>query len=165
MSRARSRTAIEALRKGDAARCEELMRSLPEWFGIEESIVGYRRDVEELESLVVRVDDELAGFVTVKRHGDFAAEIVVMAVAKAHHRRGLGRRLVRRVESELARDGVEYLQVKTLGPSRPNGDYATTREFYGALGFRPLEETTAFWGAVNPCLVLVKRLEAEARDR
>ena len=67
------------------------MRSLPEWFGIEESIVGYRRDVEELESLVVRVDDELAGFVTVKRHGDFAAEIVVMAVAKAHHRRGLGR--------------------------------------------------------------------------
>jgi len=53
--------------------------------------------------------------------------------------------------------GVEYLQVKTLGPSRPDDNYAATRAFYESVGFRPLEETS-LWGDVNPCLFMVKKL-------
>ena len=49
------------------------------------------------------------------------------------------------------------MQVKTLGPSKPDRRYAGTRRFYEALGFRPLEET-ALWGPENPCLIMVKRL-------
>ena len=56
-----------------------------------------------------------------------------------------------------ARD-VEYLQVKTLGPSDPSEHYAATRHFYSARGFRPLEELTAIWGEANPCLIMIKHL-------
>jgi len=33
-----------------------------------------------------------------------------------------------------------------------------TRSFYAAMGFLPLEETTAFWGEDQPCLAMVKVL-------
>jgi ribosomal protein S18 acetylase RimI-like enzyme len=49
------------------------------------------------------------------------------------------------------------MQVKTLGPSRPDEHYAKTRAFYEALGFRPLEEFKQIWDENNPCLVMVKR--------
>ena len=48
--------------------------------------------------------------------------------------------------------------LKTLGPSNPDEGYRKTREFYSALGFLPLEETTAFWGPEQPTLVMVKVL-------
>jgi hypothetical protein len=47
--------------------------------------------------------------------------------------------------------------VKALGPSHPSIN-ARTRSFYEALGFIALEETTAFWGEANPCLIMVKVL-------
>jgi hypothetical protein len=53
---------------------------------------------------------------------------------------------------------VEYLQVKTLGPSYRSPDYARTRRFYESRGFRPLEEIKGFWNEENPCLIMVKHL-------
>ena len=53
---------------------------------------------------------------------------------------------------------VEYLQVKTLGPSHPDENYASTRAFYLAMGFRPLEEFKHIWDEHNPCLIMVKKL-------
>ena len=53
--------------------------------------------------------------------------------------------------------GIEYLQVKTLGPSRPDAGYERTRGFYEARGFVALEELHDLWDA-NPCLLLVKSL-------
>ena len=53
--------------------------------------------------------------------------------------------------------GVEYLQVKTLGPSDPDEGYARTRAFYEARGFVALEEIHGLWEH-NPCLLMVKRL-------
>lgn len=81
-----------------------------------------------------------------------------MAVDRGRHRTGIGRRLVVRAGAKLRREGVALLQVKTRGPSAPDPDYEKTRAFYDALGFLPLEETTAFWGEADPCLVVVKPL-------
>jgi len=53
-------------------------------------------------------------------------------------------------ETDLIGDGVEFLQVKTLGPSYADAGYAKTRRFYTAMGFRPLEEITGLWPE-NPC--------------
>src|SRR5665647_302175 len=75
----------------------------------------------------------------------------------AHHRAGIGRRLVAAAEAELAADGVWLLQVKTLGPSDPDPSYRGTRGFYAAMGFAPLEELPDLWPG-NPCLILVKTL-------
>ena len=96
---------------------------------------------------------------TVLRHQPVAAELYVLAVRPEWHRHGVGRALLAAVEAWLRAQGVEYLQVKTLGPSHPDEAYALTRAFYEAQGFRALEELTQLWGESNPCLIMVKRIQ------
>jgi GNAT superfamily N-acetyltransferase len=112
------------------------------------------RDVAELPTFAVGGD----GFLSLKLHTEAAAEVYVMGVRPETHRRGLGTALLEAAEAFLRERRVEYLQVKTLGPSHPSEHYAATRSFYEARGFRPLEELPAIWGEENPCLILVKRL-------
>lgn len=81
-----------------------------------------------------------------------------MAVAKNAHGMGVGTALTRWVERVLWYDGIEYLQVKTQGPSRPCPEYARTLHFYEKMGFARLEELHGLWAGI-PCLILVKRLE------
>lgn len=71
---------------------------------------------------------------------------------------------MKHIEGSLSTRGVEYLQVKTMGPSRPNPEYDRTRGFYRRVGFRPLEEND-LWGPRNPCLIMVKHLGCPDRDR
>lgn len=99
----------------------------------------------------------MAGFMALKPHMDACAEICVMAVRMECHRLGLGRVLVSRAEEWAIGHAMAYLSVKTLGPSRPDAHYAGTREFYEAMGFLPIEETS-LWGEGNPCLIMVKHL-------
>ena len=133
--------------------CERVLRDLPDWFGIEEATAAYVRDVAGLETFAIGAD----AFLSLKEHGPRAAEVYVMGVRRARHREGLGTALLAAAEEQLRARGVEYLQVKTLGPSHADPGYPTTRCFYQARGFVPLEELHGLWGD-NPCLILVKRL-------
>lgn len=133
--------------------CELVLRDLPEWFGIEEATAAYIRDVAELPTF--RIGDD--ALLSLKLHTPQAAEVYVMGVRRARHRQGLGRTLLHAAEAYLSACFVEYLQVKTLGPSDPDAGYAKTRSFYLAQGFAPLEEIHGLWEH-NPCLLLVKRL-------
>ena len=153
---------IRSLEAGEAATCEHLMRALPQWFGIEEAIVEYRDSLEELETIVATRQGEVIGFLTLRRHNPRSAEIHVMAVRETSHRRGVGRALVTHAENLVRERGVEYLQVKTLGPSRESDEYSRTRSFYEAMGFVPLEEN-ALWGDVNPCLIMVKHVQCSRK--
>ncbi len=148
---------IRPLAGEEATDCEAIMRSLPDWFGIEESIVQYSQDIKAMDSYVVEVNRKVVGFITIQQHNPYTAEIHVMAVRKDFHRKGIGRNLVNHVEQSLNSLGVEYLEVKTLGPSRPSAHYAQTRAFYETAGFRPIEETN-LWGEENPCLIMIKHL-------
>ncbi len=142
----------------EAASCEKILRSLPEWFGIEEAIIQYRNDVELMDSYLAVIDDNLAGFITLNYHNEFSAEIQVMAVKKHFHRNGVGKDMVQFVEEEALKKQIKFLQVKTLGPSHPDLNYKNTRKFYLAQGFLPLEEN-CLWGKTNPCLIMIKKLE------
>ena len=133
--------------------CERILRDLPEWFGIEEATAAYVRDVTGLPTFGIG-DDAL---LSLTLHTPRSAEVHVMAVRRARHRQGLGTALLAAAEDYLRALGVEYLQVKTLGPSHPDEGYARTRAFYESQGFVPLEEIHGLWGD-NPCLLLVKRL-------
>lgn len=133
--------------------CEDVLRDLPEWFGIEEATAAYIRDVAELPTFGIGDD----AFLSLKLHAPRAAEVYVMGVRRAKHGQGLGSTLLRAAEEYLSARDVEYLQVKTLGPSDPDAGYANTRSFYLARGFVPLEEIHGLWEH-NPCLVMVKRL-------
>jgi hypothetical protein len=64
---------------GRAAICREVLESLPEWFGIPASIERYVAAADELPMLACFAADEVVGFVSVKTHTAFAAEVYVMA--------------------------------------------------------------------------------------
>ncbi len=155
-----SPTALELREReqADLAECEAILRSLPDWFGIEESIQDYVADLQRMQTTVAVTGGAIVGFLTVNRRFKESAEIQVMGVQPGSHHLGIGRRLVERVEAQLREDGCEYLQVKTLSPGRPDVNYAKTRMFYEALDFRPLEEMKTLWSPGNPCLIYIKRL-------
>jgi ribosomal protein S18 acetylase RimI-like enzyme len=137
---------------------ERLLRDLPEWFGIESSIQRYVEESRSLPTTAAVDDGDVVGVCVIRHHTPVAAEIEVLAVDRAMHRRGVGRRLLQHVEDELRPLDIVLLQVKTFGPSGVSDDYARTRAFYAALGFLPLEERTDIWGPDNPCLISVKTL-------
>jgi coenzyme F420-0:L-glutamate ligase / coenzyme F420-1:gamma-L-glutamate ligase len=133
---------------------EVVLRDLPDWFGIEESTRRYIEDAAALPTLAVEPD---LGFVCLKQHTPLAAELYVMGVRRQEHRRGIGRALVAEAERWCRLRRIRYLQVKTLGPSRPDpGGYDETRAFYEAMGFIALEELHGLWSEDNPTLILVK---------
>jgi ribosomal protein S18 acetylase RimI-like enzyme len=149
----------------DPGAVQRLLGLLPGWFGIEASNAAYVEAARQLPTYLAWPGDqpgrgEPTGVLLARRHFPQSAEIHLLAVDPAQHRRGAGRALVHALEADLAADGVEYLQVKTLGPSNPDAGYELTRRFYRSVGFRPLEELHGLWDPGNPCLVMVKALRA-----
>lgn len=138
--------------------CNSILRSLPLWFGIESAIIDYVNDVKTMETWAAYQQDHVIGFVSVHRHFPQSAEIHVMGILQNYHRQGIGHQLVNTIESDLRKEGVRFLTVKTLSASRPNQEYDRTRNFYLKAGFTPLEEFKTLWGEANPCLLLVKHL-------
>jgi N-acetylglutamate synthase-like GNAT family acetyltransferase len=157
-----TKATVRPLAPEDIPACESVLHSLPNWFGIAEANEQYIRDLSALPTFVSEIDGEIAGFASVHQHNPDAAELHIIAVSPEQHRCGIGRLLLQRVEQEARSAGARILQVKTLGPSNPDKGYAKTRAFYLAMGFIPLEETTAFWGPDNPTLIMVKLLPAHS---
>lgn len=152
-------TIVEGPFLGQASVCEPILHALPEWFGIEQATRQYIEDIQDRPTLLASVGREVVGFLTLTLHNEHAAEIHVMAVRPEWHRRGTGRALTRVAERYLREQGVEYLQVKTLSAAHPDKGYARSREFYRAMGFRPLQEFPDLWGSANPCLQMIKSLQ------
>jgi GNAT superfamily N-acetyltransferase len=144
----------------DPGTVARLLGLLPTWFGFEESNTAYVAAASQLPTYVAwpTGGKQPAGVLLAKRHFRESAEIYLLAVDPAWHRRGGGRALVSALEADLAADGVEFLQVKTLGPSNPDAGYAKTRQFYLGMGFRPMEELHQLWSPGQPCLIMVKAL-------
>jgi GNAT superfamily N-acetyltransferase len=134
---------------------ERILRGLPEWFGIESSLLDYVEEARVLPTVVARAGSDVVGVCLVRRHTELAAEIELLAVERALHHRGVGRALIERARDDARAEGIELLQVKTYGPSGQSVEYARTRAFYRAIGFIPLEERTDIWGPENPCLISV----------
>lgn len=153
---------VRPLTPDDVGRCEEILYSLPDWFGIEASNRAYVESLRTLPAAVACLDDRVAGFIALAEHNPNSIEIHVMAVDPALHGRGIGRRLVDWAERWCRQRSVRWLHVKTRGPSTPDPGYQRTRAFYGACGFEPLFESLTLWGPQDAALVLVKRLDADA---
>lgn len=148
---------VDVADEHDVDACEAILRNLPDWFGIEESIVEYVEDVRSMHTLVVRANGGVAGFLTLHEHNPSTSEIHIMAVDSRYQRRGIGRALVSEAVNVAMDRGNALLEVKTLGPSHPDRFYARTRRFYEAMGFMPVEEIHDLWPG-NPCLIMVKVL-------
>ena len=138
--------------------CEQILRALPEWFGIEESLIQYVKDADSMPTMLVKDGDDVVGFLTIKRHFPESEDIHCMGILPKYHRTGTGRVLIQALENHLKDEGVKILQVKTVSADRNCDTYAKSRAFYKAVGFIPLEVFPTLWDEANPCLVLVKAL-------
>lgn len=154
---------VRDLRPEDVATCGALLESLPEWFGFPEVNAGYVESLPSLPTFVAEVGDDVAGFVALEPYGAVAAEILVLAVRRELHRRGIGHLLVERAREWCRASGVPWLHVKTRGPKTPDANYERTRRFYLAEGFDPLYESLTEWGPSNAALVLVQRVDGDVR--
>lgn len=138
--------------------CELILKALPNWFGLEESIKEYINGVKDSTFFSVYVGEIPVGFMSIKEHNEFTSEIYVTGILEEFHRRGIGKRLIKAIEDMLIKENKIFLTVKTLSGSHPDEGYRRTREFYKSVGFYPLEEFSELWGEESPCLLMVKKL-------
>ncbi|MCK5115136.1 MAG: GNAT family N-acetyltransferase [Candidatus Aegiribacteria sp.] len=138
--------------------CERILRALPAYFGIEEALLQYLKDIVDMPVFFALLNGKSIGFLAINRHTKLSAEIHVMGVLPEEHRKGVGGALTAAAEQYLKSDGVKILEVKTLGESHPDKNYAGTRKFYLTQDFLPLEEIPDFWGKGLPTLFMVKHL-------
>ena len=108
---------------GSGATCRRILNALPKWFGIPASVDEYVVSADSSPTVIASLGPEDVGLLTIVRHSRYAAEVSVMAVLPELHRHGIGRALLSHAEALLATDGVEFLQVKTLAPSKPDEGY------------------------------------------
>ena len=145
--------------------CEAVLRSLPQWFGIEESLLMYADDTLRLPTFAALEGDDVVGFVSLIEHFPQSWEIHCVAVRAESRNAGIGRALVAHVEAWLAAKQVRLLQVKTIAATSPSPAYAQTREFYLRVGFQPVEVFPLLWSPRHPCLQLIKFLPGGGPER
>ena len=134
----------------------EVLKDLPEWFGIPESTQTYIEGAKDLQVWAAYQEGDLLGFVSLSYSSEDCAEIDCLGVKKAHQGRGIRSQLLATLESEACKK-VDYLQVKTVAEGS-NKDYDRTNVFYRSLGFKKLEIFPQLWGPQNPCQILIKKM-------
>ncbi len=134
----------------------EVLKDLPEWFGIPESTQAYIEGATTLQVWAAYQESDLTGFVSLSYSSEDCAEIDCLGVKKSYQGRKVGSQLLATLESE-ARKKVDYLQVKTVAEGS-NKDYDRTNVFYRSLGFKKLEIFPQLWGSQNPCQILIKKM-------
>ena len=134
----------------------EILRDLPEWFGIPESTQAYIEGAKDLQVWAAYQEGDLLGFVSLSYSSEDCAEIDCLGVKRLFQGQGIGSQLLATLESE-ARKNVDYLQVKTVAEGS-NKDYDRTNVFYRSVGFKKVEIFPQLWDPQNPCQVLIKKI-------
>ena len=140
------------------SQCEAVLRSLPQWFGIEEALRMYVSDTARLPTFALSEGGAAVAFISLMQHFPESWEIHCVAVHANARNRGHGTTLLKHAERWLVGQGVKYLQVKTVEHTSKSLAYAETRKFYLAKGFTPLEVFPLLWAPQNPALQLIKVL-------
>lgn len=168
---------VRTLGRSDAA--HDILEELPEWFGIDRFTHEYVEAAAKFPNYVAVAasaptapgiaappigadggeipSEDVLGVLLLDQRYPTSAEVHLLAVRRKHHRAGIGRALMERVEDDLRAQGVRLLSVKTLGPSAYDPGFDQTRAFYAACGFHPVEEFPDLW-ADDPCMLMVKAL-------
>ena len=91
----------------------EILRDLPEWFGIPESTQAYIEGAKDLRVWAAYQESDVVGFISLSYSSEDCAEIDCLGVKKSFQGQGIGRELITTIEREAVKQ-VDYLQVKTV---------------------------------------------------
>ena len=138
---------------------EAVLRTLPDWFGIEEATRDYIEKSRQMPLFALFSGEKALGFGAIKQHFEKSAEIYVMGLRPEYHGMGLGRQLMDAMKEYGRACGIRYLQVKTLDASAGYPQYDRTRAFYLSQGFQPLECIPELWDPGNPCLIMIQNID------
>jgi [ribosomal protein S18]-alanine N-acetyltransferase len=103
--------------------------------------------------LTARTGLALAGF-AIMRYADDVAHLNLLAVAPAHRRRGIARRLVAWLEETALTAGTFIIGLEL----RAGNDAA--RAFYGALGYREIGQIPGYYQGVECAIRMVRDVRA-----
>ena len=134
----------------------EVLKDLPEWFGIPESTQAYIEGAKDLRVWATYQESDVVGFISLSYSSEDCAEIDCLGVKKSFQGQGIGRELITTIEREAVKQ-VDYLQVKTVAEGS-NKDYDRTNVFYRNLDFKKLEIFPQLWDLKNPCQILIKKI-------
>lgn len=138
--------------------CRDILKYLPEWFGIPEAYEEYVEGVREHPFYAAVIEEKAVGFISIEDHNSTTSEIYVMGILRQYHNAGIGTMLLNKSITKLRQSSRKYLLVKTIAESHKSKEYAITRKFYYAKGFLPLEVFPELWDPNNPCLNMILEL-------
>jgi GNAT superfamily N-acetyltransferase len=144
-----------------SAVAEQILRRLPQWFGVEAALLRYAAEAQTLPTFVALSAGAPIGFINLREHNPDTLEINCIAVVPDRHGSGVGTALCSAASNWWVSRGGRMLQVKTIGPTCDDSSYARTRQFYAARGFLQVEEFFQLWPGY-PCLLLVLPLTKHA---
>jgi GNAT superfamily N-acetyltransferase len=122
---------IRDLRAEDAVRCDEIMASLPDFFGHDGGLASCHQAVRRDRGWVAVLDDDTAvGFLLVAPMSAATFEVTWMAVAADRRRHGYGGTLIRHAIATVRADGADAICLYTSASAL----YKPTRAFYRANG-------------------------------
>lgn len=136
---------------------EYILRDLPKWFGLEESLKEYITNSSQMNFWAYFINNNPIGFISLKETSDYTAEIYVIGVLQDYHRTGIGKKLFKTIYEFSKENKYEFIQVKTVDEGYYK-EYDDTIKFYKSLGFLELEVFPTLWDKHNPCLIMVKSI-------
>jgi [ribosomal protein S18]-alanine N-acetyltransferase len=145
---------LEPARIADAALLSAMARELiesgltPAWGAAR---IGWHVHHPDSMVLTARSGLTLAGF-AIMRYADDTAHLNLLAVAPAHRRRGVGRRLLSWLEASALTAGSFIIGLEL----RAGNDAA--RAFYRALGYREAGEIPGYYQGVEAAVRMVRDL-------
>lgn len=136
---------------------QDILKALPEWFGIPESMEEYIQDSAGKPFFCARINEKNIGFLYLKQTGKDTVELAVMGILKEYHRNGIGHALFEYAKKEICKKGYSFIQVKTVQMGKYES-YDKTNQFYLSLGFKEFEVFPSLWDEWNPCQIYIMAL-------
>jgi GNAT superfamily N-acetyltransferase len=147
---------VRDLRTEDAPRCDEIMASLPDFFGHEGGLASCRAAVRSDRGWVVDDDGSVVGFLLVAPAHAETVEVTWMAVRADRRRRGFGGRLLRHAIATNRAEGAGALVLYTSADKI----FAPTRAFYRAHGLVEIATLTPT-GWDEPGVLMVRTFRGD----
>ena len=138
--------------------CRDVLKDLPEWFGIEEATAHYIEEVAKYPFIAVYIANEAIGFYSLREENKDTLDMYVLGIKKKYHNQGIGTKLQDYVLEYAKARGYKYLMVLTLSSSHKDLNYQLTRNFYHKYGFIDIFESDKIWDKSNPTQIMIKTI-------